>query len=98
MKAIDFACNLLKTMGECQLSTACVRVLLCIAAGLYYKEEINQFLYNGCAQGNVSNTLKRLEHLNLITLLNRNTELYRLTIEGKTTVAQLLKFLPHTRH
>ncbi len=98
MKAIDFACNLLKAMGECQLSTACVRVLLCIAAGLNYKEDINRFLNNGCALGNVSNTLKRLESQKLILLKNRDTELYLLTAEGKETIAKLLNFLPHSHH
>lgn len=98
MKAIDFACNLLKTMGESDLSTACVRVLFCIAAGLHYKEEINHFLNKGNISGNVSNTLKRLEAHKLISLIDHDTELYRLTTEGKESIARLLHFLPHPRH
>lgn len=97
MKAIDFACNLLKTISEHSMSEACIRVMFCIAAGLHYKEDINNFLNNGCNNGNTGNTLRRLEHMNFIVLKDRDTEYYSLTEKGKSTIAHLLRFLPtHT--
>ncbi len=98
MKAIDFACNLLKTLGESELSDANARLLFCLAAGLHYKEDMNTFLNNGCNNGNIGNSLRRLEQQKLIHLQNRETDYYVLTNDGKQLVAHLLRFLPHRHH
>ncbi len=98
MKAIDFACNLLKTLSECELSTADIRVLFCIAAGLHYKEEMCGFLTDGVNTGHISSTLKRLETRRLVHNLDRKTELFKLTDKGKEIISNLLRFLPHNRH
>lgn len=95
MKAIDFCCNLLKTLHEeSELSPASARVLFCLAAGLHYKEEMVHFLSPAPACSTTT-TLKRLEEQGLVILRNPDSELYILTAEGKQLIARILRFLPH---
>lgn len=91
MKAIDFACNLLKTMSESTLSMSNERVLFCIAAGLHYKEDISSFMGNSSA---VAAGLKRLEGQQYVVLQNKQSEYYSLTEEGRRHITHLLRFLP----
>ncbi|MDO5473170.1 MAG: hypothetical protein Q4F35_07530 [Akkermansia sp.] len=94
MKAIDFACNLLKTLSESNLSTTNERVLFCVAAGLHHKEDICTFIGNSSA---VSVSLKRLANHGFVVLQNKVTEYYSLTDEGRSHIAHLLRFLPTPR-
>lgn len=94
MKAIDFACNLLKTLNESDLSIASIRVLFCLGAGLHYKDDINSFLTNSHNTGNISAILNRMEQQKLVKLISRDTDYYSLTESGKETIKKLLRFLP----
>ena len=94
MKAIDFSCNLLKTVGESSLSPAGARVLFCIAAGLHHRRDIDSFLSPGGSNGSC-NTLRHLIGQNLIQEQRSHSDAYNLTPEGRELVAHLLRFLPH---
>lgn len=94
MKAIDFACNLLKTLNESDLSLASIRVLFCLGAGLHYKDDLTSFLTNSQNSGNISTTLKRLEQHKLVKLVSPDTDYYSLTESGKEIIRKLLRFLP----
>lgn len=94
MKAIDFACNLLKTLNESDLSPACIRVLFCLGAGLHYKDDINFFLTNNQNSGNISTILHRLEQQKLVKLISADTDYYSLSEKGKAVIRNLLRFLP----
>lgn len=94
MKAIDFACNLLKTLNESDLSMASIRVLFCLGAGLHYKDDIASFISNSQNSGNVSTTLKRLEQHKLVKVISPDTDYYNLSESGKETIRKLLRFLP----
>ncbi|MBQ8480120.1 MAG: hypothetical protein IJ503_07020 [Akkermansia sp.] len=94
MKAIDFACNLLKTLHESELSPASIRVLFCLGAGLHYKDDITSFLSNSQNSGNISTILKRLEQHKLVKLISSDTDYYSLSEKGKDAIRKLLRFLP----
>ena len=94
MKAIDFACNLLKTLHESELSPASIRVLFCLGAGLHYKDDITSFISNSKNSGNISTILKRLEQHKLVKLISADTDYYSLSEKGKAVIRNLLRFLP----
>ena len=94
MKAIDFSCNLLKTLGESKLSNAEARLLFCVAAGLHYKSEIESYL-QPYSSGACFTTLNRLVEQGLVNSIGSEEPVYTLSAKGRELVAHLLRFLPH---
>ena len=93
MKAIDFSCNLLKTLGESKLSNAEARMLFSVAAGLHYKSEIESYLRPN-SSGACFTTLKRLVEDGLVSCIGDKDPIYTLSAKGRVLVAHLLRFLP----
>ncbi|MDO5471216.1 MAG: hypothetical protein Q4F38_07925 [Akkermansia sp.] len=93
MRAIDFSCNLLKTLNECELSSSEIRILFCVAAGLQYKDDIARFLETGSVSACIC-TMKRLSDRGLIHGMGPGNECHVLTHDGRALIKHLLRFLP----
>lgn len=95
MKAIDFACKLLKALSTETHSPIAQRVLLAVAAGLECNIDIAQFM--GLPLGGCTITLHRLANEGLLTCIRGEYKYYRLTPKGKQLVADIFSFLPRPR-
>ena len=95
MKAIDFACRLLKALNNEPHSDIAQRVLLAVAAGLEFSADIAQFM--GLTPSGCSLALRRLANEGLLTCICGEYSYYRLTPQGKQVVAGIFSFLPRPR-
>lgn len=95
MKAIDFACHLLKNLAEEPHTETVQRVLLGLAAGLECSTDIARHL--GLTPSTCTVCLRRLKAEELVTDICGDWCYYRLTGKGKQLVASILSFLPAHR-
>ncbi len=92
MKAIDFACQLLRQLAEDELSFSSQQVLLAVAAGQYSAKEVARFL-NLPAAG-ASGILRALANKNLLERVGCPHVTYRLSPWGRERVRKYLTFRP----
>lgn len=93
MKAIDFACRLLHALSAEPHSESMQRVLLGLAAGLETSADIAHEL--GLSPSTCTICLRRLKQEGLVTDICGDWCIYRLTPQGKKTVAGIFSFMPH---
>ncbi|MBE6419245.1 MAG: hypothetical protein E7031_03865 [Akkermansiaceae bacterium] len=92
MKAIDFACRLLRSLSEEPHTESMQRVLLGLAAGLETSADIAGTL--GLTVSTCTICLRRLKAEELVTDICGDWCYYRLTAKGKQLVASIFSFLP----
>ena len=92
MKAIDFACHLLKNLSDEPHTETMQRVLLGLAAGLECSADIARHL--GLTTSTCTVCLRRLKAEELVTDICGDWCYYRLTGKGKQLVASIFSFLP----
>ncbi len=95
MKAIDFACHLLATLAEDELSFPAQQVLLAVAAGLETSPDIARF--TGQSPSACSGLLRSLTHKNIISRVGGAHAVYLLAPAGRERVRRYFSFLPHHR-
>ncbi|MBR5523589.1 MAG: hypothetical protein IKV82_09015 [Akkermansia sp.] len=88
MRAVDFACCLLRRMGSMDVSPTEIKVLLALAAGLRAADEIaEQLVIRPCA---CTLCLRKMEKRALVHCFGAGQ--YTLAPGGENKVAQLLSF------
>ncbi len=92
MKAIDFACRLLRALSTEEHSDSMQRVLLGLAAGLETAPDISYCL--GMNTGVATTCLRKLQREELVNAVSGSTCIYRLSPRGKKLVASIFSFLP----
>lgn len=95
MKAIDFACRLLRALADEPHSESMQRVLLGLAAGLETAADIAH--QTGLTPGTCTACLRRLKQEGLVADICGDWCIYRLTQQGKKAVAGIFSFMPRPR-